>query len=129
MILCLDYGDRYIGLAAAELPDIPPHRYGVIDQRSGRALGQIKDLVAKENIRHILVGVPVSLEGNPTQQTHVTLTFIEKLRAAVTVGVEEVDETLTSAEARRRLQIEGTKPEEEHAEAARIMLAEYLARK
>ncbi len=127
MILCLDYGERYIGMAAAHLPDIPPHRLGTIDQKAQSALGQIQEIVAREGVQKILVGVPLNLDGNPTQQTHRTLTFIATLRTAVDVAVAEVDETLTSAEAGRWLRHEGGKKEDEHAEAARLMLADYLA--
>ena len=42
------------------------------------------------------------------------------------IEIEGVDETLTSVEARENLKLDGQGMKEEHAEAARIMLADYL---
>lgn len=128
MYLCLDYGDRYIGVAATDSEGRIPYRYGTIDQRMQKALHEIQQIVEKEKVIKILVGVPLSLEGNETEQTHKTLAFIELLRAEVgpMAEVETIDETLTSVEAARLIRYEGGKKEDEHAEAARLMLQDYL---
>ena len=128
MIAALDYGKRYVGVAITDPEGRLALRHSVIDQKKGNALSLVKDLVAKEKVTKILVGVPVSLEGEETEQTFVSLRFIEQLQEALGEGVDviSVDETLTSVEAENRLAREGTKKEEAHAEAARIMLGEYL---
>jgi len=128
MILAIDYGDRWIGLAAGDPPGTPVHRYGVIDQKNQDAVSGIQQIIAKEGVKRMLIGVPISLEGNETGQTHKTLEFVEKLRGVLdsTVDIETVDETLTSVEARRVLEHEGSDPDQEHAEAARLMLEDYL---
>lgn len=128
MLLCLDYGDRYIGIAATDTEGRIPYRYGTIDQKMQNALHEIQQIVEKERIVRVLVGVPLSLEGNETQQTHKTLAFVEALRAEVgpMAEIETIDETLTSVEAARLLQYEGGKKEDEHAEAARLMLQDHL---
>ncbi len=128
MIIAIDYGDRWIGLAAGDPPGTPTHRYGVIDQKNADALDGLNQIVLKEDVKKVLVGVPISLEGNETEQTHKTLAFVEKLREALgaSVSIETVDETLTSIEAQRMLQHEGVDATQEHAEAARLMLEDYL---
>lgn len=128
MILALDYGDRWIGLALGDPPHTPVHRYGVIDQKTTTATEHIRQIVLKEVVKKVLVGVPLSLEGNETEQTHKSLAFIEDLREGLSLGVEVVgvDETLTSVEARRVISYEGGNAEDEHAEAARLMLADYF---
>lgn len=115
-------------MAAGDPPDTPVHRYGVIDQKSQDAVSGVQQVVAKEGVRKVLVGMPISLEGNETEQTHKTLVFMEKLREVLPdeVEVEGVDETLTSVEAQRVLRHEGSDPDEEHAEAARLMLQDFL---
>ncbi len=130
MYLCLDYGDRYIGVAATDTDGTLPHRLDTIDQRSTDPLAAIIALIDQLHCQKILVGVPVSLAGNETEQTKKTMAFITKLKAVLggKVDIVLVDETLTSHEARRIIELEGAKLTDEHAEAARIMLAEYLAR-
>lgn len=115
-------------MAAAHPPDVPVHRLGVIDQKQENAIQKIQELVAQEHVSRILVGVPMGLGGDETEQTHKALAFMEQLRESLglEVEVEGVDETLTSTEAARIVAAEGGKPEDEHAEAARLMLADFL---
>lgn len=128
MLLALDYGERYIGVAITDPEMRLALRHSVIDQKKTEALGFILDLVKKERIAKILVGVPISLEGEETEQTFVSLRFIEHLEELLRDSVEvvSVDETLTSVEAEGRLLREGINKEESHAEAARIILQDYL---
>lgn len=131
MIMCLDYGDRYIGIATTDPEERIAVRHSVIDQKKESALPRLKALVEKEEVERVLVGVPVSLSGNETEQTHKSLAFMERLREVLgnDVAVEDVDETLTSVEADRRIKAEGGQPDDAHMEAARIMLVAYLAEK
>ena len=105
-------------------------RHSTIDQKKENILGVVAQLMQEEGIEKVLVGVPISLSGEVTEQTHVSQSFIEQLRAALGAGVsvEGIDETLTSAEAARLIRAEGGKREDEHAEAARLMLVSYLTR-
>lgn len=131
MILSIDFGDRFIGLAAGQPPDVPVHRYGVIDCRQHDALTTIAEIVEKERVSLVLVGVPMGFSGEETQQTHKSLAFIEQLQMKLhpNVDIQSVDETLTSAQASRIIAVEGANKTDEHAEAARLMLVDYLARK
>ena len=126
-ILCLDYGSRYVGVAYCGEDGISL-RHGVIDQKRQDVLDEVKMIVAEEKVKKIIIGVPLNLQGEETAQTHVSLKFIEKLRERLgeTVEIEGADETLTSKEAARQIQFEGGKKEDEHAEAARLMLESYL---
>lgn len=131
MIICLDYGTRYIGVAITDDEERLAVRHSVVDQKQAPALDIIPALVAREAATKVLVGVPVSLSGNISEQTNITREFIEQLRPALAamsppVPVEEVDETLTSYEAERRIKLEGGSKDEAHAEAARIMLETYI---
>lgn len=127
-VLCLDYGERYIGLAISDGEGRLALRYGVIDQKGKNGLDEIERVVVNEKIEQVLVGVPVGLAGQETNQTRVTLAFMETLRdkLGVSILVEGVDETLTSVEAAQTIAAEGGKVNDEHAEAARLMLEQYL---
>lgn len=128
MVLAIDFGDRHIGLALGSPPETPVHRYGSIDQKSTDAKAHIQQIVLKEGVTKVLVGVPVSLSGEETEQTYKSLQFIEALQAVLPtiISVESIDETLTSVEAQKNLAFEGASAEDEHAEAARIMLSDYF---
>ncbi len=127
-ILSLDYGDRYIGLAITDSEEKIPLRHSVIDQKKVKALVKIPAIIQQEKINKILVGVPISLSGNETAQTRKSRKFINRLRKNInaTIQIEEVDETLTSVEAAQNLRLEGSHQDEEHMEAARLILEAYL---
>lgn len=105
-------------------------RYSTIDQKQDDVLGIVRNVVEQEEIVKILVSVPKSLSGEETAQTRVSLDFVARLKDELgdEVEVEGVDEVFSSKEARRNLQAEGGKIAEEHVEAARLMLADYLAK-
>ncbi len=128
MILCLDYGTRYIGMAATDQDDRITYRYGTIDQKQEDALTRLHTIVEKEKPSLILVGLPISLSGTRSAQTETTAEFIQKLRDLFQdkLPIEEIDETLTSIEAQKIIAFEGGSKDAEHAEAARLMLEEYL---
>jgi len=126
IIMCLDYGDRYIGIALTDPDGRIALRHGMIDQKDEEALEKVPEIVAAEGVEKILVGVPLGLGGDETPQTHKTLAFMDGLRGVVKVDVDGVDEVFTSKEARRLLRAEGGRLDEEHSEAARLMLEHYL---
>lgn len=129
--ISLDVGDRYIGVAATDHSDAIAYRYTTIDRKKSNAMAEIIVILAATGANIIVVGVPYHIEdGSETTQTQKTYEFIQELRGAIdeSVSVSEVDETLTSREAKQTLALEGVDISEEHAEAARIMLQEVLSR-
>lgn len=128
VILCLDYGSRYVGVAITDGDGQLALRHSVLDQKEVDVMDEVESLIDEEHVEKILVGVPMNLEGEETEQTHVSLAFIEELRQVTgdTIEIEGVDETLTSVEAMQNIEMEGGNEKEEHAEAARIMLDTYL---
>lgn len=128
MILALDYGARYVGVAATDREEKISLRHSVIDRKQQDVLSTIRDLITQEKVNLVLVGVPVSLDGTESAQTKVSRDFIVELQAMLgdQVKVEPVDERFTSKEAERRVRAEGGKPTNAHSEAARLMLESYL---
>lgn len=127
MILALDYGTRYIGLAITDPAGRLALRHSVIDQKKEEAITALKKILEKERVGTILVGVPISLSGKESQQTHITRDFIAKLKNELSnIEIKEVDETLTSWSADEQIRSEGGKKEDAHMEAARIILETYL---
>lgn len=128
--LAVDYGERFVGLAMTDGDGRIALRHSTLDQRGGEAVKRIAAMVRSENATVVLVGVPVSLRGGVSEQTRSCRRFIERLRPVLPAGVAvlEVDERLTSREAARLINAEGGRPEDEHAEAARLLLNDWLQR-
>lgn len=128
MIICLDYGERYVGVAITDRDEKIALRHSTIDQKESDVFNVTKDLVKADKISKILVGVPMGMSGVETAQTRVSLDFIKelKLKLGDEIIIEGIDERLTSVEAGQRIQAEGGNKEDEHMEAARLMLDSYL---
>lgn len=125
--MCLDFGERNVGVAITDVDGGIALRYSVIDRKEDGVLDEVEAIVEEEDVTKIVVGVPRSLSGEESEQTHASLSFIEDLRERLpTLPIEEADETFTTVEAERIIQDEGGKPEEAHAEAARLMLETFL---
>lgn len=142
MILSLDYGERYVGLAITDPDGKIALRHGVIDQgvRSSKKkapdplladpLSAIEVIVKRENVELVLVGLPIGLSGEETGQTRTTQEFVEQLREKLgeDIKIETIDERFSSKEAEQRVLGEGGKKEDAHSEAARLLLEDYLRR-
>jgi putative Holliday junction resolvase len=130
VIIALDFGARYVGIAATDSDEKIAVRHSIIDQKQQALLPALQEVITHEKPRLVLVGLPISLSGNETEQTRTTRAFMEQLRAVVSpeIAIEPVDETLTSVEAERHVAFEGGDKALAHAEAARIILEDYLKR-
>ncbi len=129
-VIALDIGDRYIGIATLDHSGKIPYRLKTIDRKKDEAIAVLKSICEQEQVSTIVAGMPYHVEdGSETKQTEKTRIFIAELRTVLPEAIDyvEIDETLTSQEAKRLLGIEGVALREEHSEAARILLSEYLA--
>jgi len=130
VMLGLDYGDRYCGVAITD-PDAEfALRFKTIDGKKDDVVEEVVDMVEGESVKKIVVGLPKSLSGTDTEQTNKTKKFIDGLKEELgdEVEIEVTDETMSSKEARQRLLAEGEDMSEEHAEAARLILENYTKR-
>ncbi len=120
-----------MGLAATDSDGKLTYRYGTIDRKTSDVFGELQKVVEKEKFEVVVVGVPIGLEGQETKQTAKTRSFIGTLRQflPLNIKIEEISEVLSSVEARGNIRAEGGSQDLEHAEAARILLEDYLRRK
>lgn len=96
-ILAIDYGTKRIGLACsygtlAEPLKIIPYTEG----KPASAIAHIRSLCEQEMIELILVGISENTMARKTR------TFIKLLKHTIEIPIIEVDETLTSQEARKK---------------------------
>jgi len=130
-VLAIDFGLKRVGLAISDETGTvaQPLRYleGGSDESVGRAVAQT---AAGRGASKIVVGIPVRMSGQASQQTERTLRFFDALCRLTTLPVERWDERLTTAQARRAL-LEGnvrrkTRQQKIDSMSAQIMLQSYL---
>lgn len=96
-MLGIDYGDRRIGLAVADSEDRIAVQRSVLENADDLC-GRIAQIVREGGMEKVIVGLPLGLNGQETEQTRKTQAFIHALRSALTVPVDVMDERLTSVE-------------------------------
>ena len=130
MILGIDPGERHTGIAAADPETRWARPLEVVDARDGEPVARIAALVDELDATLVVVGRPTGLSGHGGRAVQAQRAFLERLRAAVAVPVEEFDERLTTVAAERRLREGGARPEKikemRDAVAAQLMLQDYL---
>ena len=133
-VLALDYGTKRIGIAISDELRMLASPRGIIPNGPDM-IKQIVQLVQKENVRVVVLGVPRTLSNTESQMTTQVLKFKAKLSLAleaIGVPLETRDERLTSIMANYNISQRGLpkgKREEKSLrdeEAARIVLQEYL---
>lgn len=124
-VLGLDYGSARCGCALADPTGtlVTPIE-SIARPASRRGMDALAALVAEREVRRVVVGLPLSLCGEDSEQTHETRQFARRLarRLGEDVPVELHDERFTTRMAQR---MEGaTTPED--SRAAAIMLEQWL---
>lgn len=114
-ILAIDVGKKRWGLAWCEpgLGIVLP--FGVV-----ASLDEVKDIIAKEKITQVVIGLPLDLQAGETEWVDEVRTIGAQL--SVLAPVEFVDERFSTAQA-ARLGAEGASRDEK---AAMIILQSYL---
>lgn len=98
-ILCLDVGDKYIGVAISDVDGITAHGLKRIKMSEwGPALNAIIEEYGRE-IESIVVGLPMMLNGSIGIQAEKVMRFVEELRKATNLPVIMWDERLSTVEA------------------------------
>jgi putative Holliday junction resolvase len=103
-ILCLDYGDRRIGIAVSDLLNITAQPIGFITIRGDNdALTQIENFINQFEIKKMVLGLPKNMDGTEGERAIKTRRFAEKLIEKFNVSVDYFDERMTSISADRTL--------------------------
>jgi putative Holliday junction resolvase len=127
-VLALDYGSAHCGCALSDptgtiVTPIEP----ILRPGSRAGMAALLALIADREADRVLVGLPLSLRGEDTEQTCETRAFADKLsvRLGESVPVELYDERFTT---RIAAQSAGTSSSED-SRAAAVLLEDWLARK
>ncbi|MDO8600631.1 MAG: Holliday junction resolvase RuvX [bacterium] len=121
--LGIDYGKKRIGLALSdEEGKIAFPRTQLTTYNAQLTTKIIGDIIKKEGVEKIVVGVPVTFGGKESAQTVEARAFGEKLQKAVQLPVEYENELLTTKMALKG----GVAKNKVDAASAAILLQSYL---
>ncbi len=102
-VIAFDFGLRRIGVAVGQTVTASASALGVIDNGpAGPDHARIADLLAEWQPGHLVVGMPLSLDGRPSDVQEAVDEFVAAL-ARYGLPVSTVDERHTSQEARKVL--------------------------
>ncbi len=133
-LVAVDYGTKRVGLALADPLRMFARPHGAFSP--GAAVEELRRIHAEEGIETIVVGWPLTLEGEEGAATERVQQYINRLRNALPAGIRIVkrDERLTSEMAKDALREAGARRtgryEEDRgrvdAAAAALILQDYL---
>ena len=124
-VLALDHGSARCGCALSDptgtlATPIEP----VLRPDTRRGIGRLRALVAENGVERVVVGLPLSLSGEDSDQTREARAFAARLADTLDVPVELYDERFTTTLAQRA----GGSASED-SRAAAVLLEDWLARR
>jgi putative holliday junction resolvase len=96
-VLALDYGSARTGVAVSDPTGTLARPLEVVENASAPAgLRHLAELVEREEVERIVVGLPVTLRGERGAQAEETEAFVSALRVVTEVPIESFDERFTT---------------------------------
>ncbi|MDK2936870.1 MAG: putative pre6S rRNA nuclease [Eubacteriaceae bacterium] len=132
-ILGIDVGDKRIGIAVTDPLHITAQGVMTLKRRSREDdLLAFKELIEKYEIKTIVAGLPVSMDGSESAQTRKTINFCQFIKKRLNVEIIYEDERLTSV-ASEEILIAGNVSRQERKKyvdtlAAQLILQAYMER-
>ena len=133
--LGLDLGSKTLGIAISDMTNTIATIYTTLrfdEDDYGSLISQLKDIILKNDIDVIVLGLPKNMNNTLGKRAEITLDFKEKLEKKLDVKVALMDERLTSvisnnvmieadmSRKKRKKKVDGI--------AAQIILQDYLDR-
>ncbi len=98
----IDFGEVRIGIALSDPLQIISQPYRVIPNDDD-TISEIKNIIKSEEVRKIILGLPLNLDGEDTKKTLEVREFSEVLKSNVDIPVIFWDERYTTVEANEEL--------------------------
>ena len=103
-IVGLDVGSKTIGVAVSDELGLFAHPRATLARVGMRGdVAAVADWVAREGADRVVVGLPLTLEGEIGPRAKRVLVFVEALRGGLAVPVETWDERFSTAAVERTL--------------------------
>ena len=104
VILAIDYGKKRLGLALSDehgVTSLPYATWTRVNRRHD--LSRLRQLIREKEVRQIVVGLPLHLDGTPSEMSEEAKGFARRVEKAFGLPVEMMDERLSSWEARETM--------------------------
>jgi putative holliday junction resolvase len=96
-VMALDYGSVRTGVAVSDPTGTIARPLGVVERaHSDAGLAEVRDLVAREDVGKVVVGLPLTLRGERGEQARASEEFAKRLRKTLDVPVVLFDERFTT---------------------------------
>ena len=132
-ILCLDIGDRTIGIAISDSLRIIASGIGQlrrVQPEKNKELQHIKSLILQHEVDKLVVGLPLNMKGEEGEQAKKVRNFVDELSSGIEIPVVLFDERLSTVEAERVLREAKVSPLKRRKVrdkiAATVILQNYL---
>lgn len=100
--LAIDYGTKRTGLAVCDRAETITSPLTVIQGQKG-LIKKISEIVEKEDIEAVVLGLPLNMDGSEGAQTKLVLKFGKQLQNSLKIPVLMQDERLSSFGAEEKL--------------------------
>jgi putative holliday junction resolvase len=102
VILAIDYGQKRLGLALSDEHGLTSKPFATWTRTNRRRdLARLRELVRQQAVRRIVVGLPLHLDGSPSEMSEEARSFASRVAKALGLPVDLMDERLSSWEARQ----------------------------
>ena len=106
--LGIDYGEARIGVAATDEFGILAHPVETIDCRRSDPVARIGEIARERNVRILVVGLPLRLDGSEGDAAEKVRKFAKKLEQSLPdIPLQFVDESFTTIDAAEKLHAAG----------------------
>ncbi|MGA3245044.1 MAG: Holliday junction resolvase RuvX [Bacteroidota bacterium] len=118
-IMGIDFGTTRIGISLSDPLQIIAQPFTTLGNEPG-IIARICDIVVKEAIGLIVVGMPLNLKGKKGKKAQEVEKFIDEIKNATKVEVVHWDERFTTSIAHQTLLTMGTKRDERRKKKGRV---------
>ena len=131
-IISIDLGTKKTGMAISKDPYIVAEDLPIIfESREDKLIGIIKEIILKENVDKIVIGVPLNIKGDDTKGSIDNRRIGERLKRALGEDYQcetiYIDEAMSSIRAGEYLKKKnGQTSKLDDSISAKILLQEYL---
>jgi len=130
-LLAIDLGVKRIGVAVCDELRISVTPLDMIERRSWKdLLRRVSALVETYDAKGLVIGLPLSLDGEEGQASRDARTIADKFRLSIRIPVHLQDERLTTFAAKSALKSQGRSENEIQravdSEAAAIILRDFI---
>ena len=130
-ILGIDFGERRLGVAVSDSNGWIAQGLKTLEaSEPERMLDAVGELILEHEVRTVVIGHPMNMDGTESAMAKTVQTFAEKIEDRTGCNVIKWDERLTSAAAERAMAEMGRSPKGHKTEidriAATIILQGYL---